>query len=29
LPFVLGGECTVTIAVLAACLDHGLDPALL
>jgi arginase len=29
LPLVLGGECTVTIAVLAACLDHGVDPALL
>jgi arginase len=28
-PLVLGGECTVTIAVLSACLDHGLDPALL
>jgi arginase len=28
-PLVLGGECTVTIAVLAACLDHGVDPALL
>jgi arginase len=28
-PLVLGGECTVTIAVLSACLDHGVDPALL
>jgi arginase len=29
LPLVLGGECTVTIGVLSACLDHGVDPALL
>jgi len=28
-PLVLGGECTVTIGVLSACLDHGVDPALL
>jgi arginase len=28
-PLVLGGECTVTIAVLSAFLDQGIEPALL
>jgi len=28
-PLVLGGECTVTVAVLSAFLDRGIEPALL